>query len=464
MASERSSTVAWDDDSRVYEYDDDDDWEKASQSHLSIASAPVMMSSAAATLVQTSRRLQLQGDLKDIQAALAKDESGTWNSKSKFAIAFLLTTVMMLSTVRIRSEESRMATTLMPSSSMQKNNVLTSAMVSKSYDRAGFSTTSQSLDAISISKSLKYLANVPGDSVNTTTDVPFFFHVPRSGGSTIKDILGSCYGMAEATDVGGRATTSGHLRQAPNSLEVVHSEDGAAYVNVDTSTAEGIQRAKTMGLVESHLANVIVSQHLHPAATLFNENQLGRCFTMMRDPIDRAVSMFHYLSVANWEPTYDPSLAYISIEMYARSKRAEHNWMTRFLSNELERDLNDKHLAIAKKVLAKKCVVGLLEHKEESFHRFEKYFRWGPKDQKEIECRDRLLHWGWSNKHSHPQVEEGSVVWDLLYKKNSYDMQLYHFAQGLFTEQGKLFPLENAGAQLQGDGGVAITINENDQQ
>jgi hypothetical protein len=425
-----------------------------------------MMSSpaAAAALGQTSRRLQLQGDLKDIQAALVKDDIGKigWNSKSKFAIAFLLTTVMMLSTVRIRSEESRMATTSMPSS-MLKNNVLTSAMVSKSYERAGFSTTtSQSLDEISISKSLKYLANVSDGGVNAT-DVPFFFHVPRSGGSTIKDIIGSCYGMVEATDVGGRGTT-GNLRQAPSSLEVVHSEDGAAYVNVDTSTAEGIQRARNMGLAESRLANVIISQHLHPAATLFNDDQLGRCFTMMRNPIDRAVSMFHYLSVANWEPTYDPSLAYISIEMYARSKRAEHNWMTRFLSNELERDLNDKHLAIAKKVLAQKCVVGMLEHKEESFNRFEKYFQWGPKDQKEIECRDRLLHWGWSNKHSHPQVEEGSVVWDLLYKKNSYDMQLYHFAQGLFVEQGKLFPLENAGAQPEGAGGVSITINENDQQ
>lgn len=220
---------------------------------------------------------------------------------------------------------------------------------------------------------------------------------------------------------------------------MVHSDDGAAFVNVDTSTPEGIHRAKNMGLIESGLADVIVSQHLHPVATLFNPHKMGRMFAVVRHPIERAVSMFHYLGVANWEPTYDADLAYISIEMYARSKRAEHNWMTRFLSNELERDLNAKHLAIAKEVLRQKCLVGLLEHKGESFRRFEKYFGWAPKDKDQMECRERLLHWGWSNKHSHPDVEEGSTVWDLLYKKNSFDMELYEYAKNLFAEQSLLF-------------------------
>jgi hypothetical protein len=87
----------------------------------------------------------------------------------------------------------------------------------------------------------------------------------------------------------------------------MHADDGAAYINVDTSTAEGIRKAKRVGLVESGVANVIASPHFYPAASLFNADEEGRCFTMIRHPIERAVSMFHYLAVAKWEATYDPS-------------------------------------------------------------------------------------------------------------------------------------------------------------
>lgn len=439
-----SSLASWDEASITDASRTDSEWEDA-MSMRSVASAPV---GGRGFRTRNNRRTrELQFDLYEIQAAIHQERDG-WNSRNKTAIAFFVTVVMMLATVRVHTDQSRM--TLVnytgATSSLQHKKVLTSEKLRNSYQRAGFS--SQSLDEISISKSLRHLANV--SSVNDRiTDVPFFFHVPRAGGSTMKDILGGCYGLTEATDVGGRGSSS-RLRSGGSSsasLEVVHSEDGASYVNVDTSTPEGIQKSKDMGLVESGLAQVIISQHLHPASTLFNDEQKGRCFTMIRHPIERAVSMFHYLGVAKWEPTYDPSLAYISIEMYARSKRAEHNWMVRFLSNELERDLNEKHLRIAKEVLRQKCLVGLLDRKDESFRRFEDYFGWGPKNQEQLECRNRLLHWGWSNKHAHPTVEEGSVVWDLLYKKNEFDMQLYEYAQQLYEDQAQFLQRQQEQAE-----------------
>ena len=364
-------------------------------------------------------------------------------------------TIMCLSTVRIENENRVMTSTSTTSTasisgSTARDRARTTSIYLKEYEQAGFSTTlstttsatstisssSQSLDNVQLSKSLQFLANIT-TAFNTTSDVPLFFHIPRSGGSTIKDILGMCMGKVEATDVGVR----NHRLKLGSEyvLQVVNSDDGAAFVNVDTSTAKGIHRAKRMGLVESRLAEVIVSQHLHPVSTLFNAEQQGRMFTMIRHPIERAVSMFHYLGVANWEPTYDPSLAYVSIEMYARSQRAEHNWAVRFLSNELVRNVNERHLQMAKEVLKQKCLVGLLEEKSESFHRFSQYFGWQPKTQHQTDCRDRLLNWGWSNKHAHPQVEEGSAVWELLYKKNSLDMELYDFAKELFREQAAMF-------------------------
>uniref|UniRef100_A0A7S4MGW3 Sulfotransferase domain-containing protein n=1 Tax=Odontella aurita TaxID=265563 RepID=A0A7S4MGW3_9STRA len=316
--------------------------------------------------------------------------------------------------------------------------------------------------AVRLSRSLGHLAYV-GEPMQEG-DVPLFFHIPRSGGSTMKDIMGMCLGMVEASDVGSR-----HGHKFDQDLQVMTSEDGSHFVNVDTTTAEGIHRAKRLGLIESRLADVVVTQLLHPAATMFSKTQRGRMFTFIRHPIERAVSLFHYLGVADWEPTYDPDLAYISIEMYARSKRIEHNWMVRFLSNELERDLTTKHLAVAKEVLRQKCLVGLLTDKGETFMRLERYFGWAARresDPSSKECQERLLHWGWSNKHAHPIVEVGSPAWQLLLKKNSLDMQLYEFAKELFAEQGALFreggtfAPDATGAQEAGAAGQVVAGGE----
>ncbi|KAL7488823.1 hypothetical protein ACHAW6_014421 [Cyclotella cf. meneghiniana] len=272
------------------------------------------------------------------------------------------------------------------------------------------------------------------DEPRRDEDVTYFFHIPRTAGASVKDILGSCAGLTTASDVGAR---DGHRFDA--NLTIVLDDLGSKYVNVDTSTVDGIARAKKLGLVESGLADVVVTQYLYAGATLFNPVRRGRMFTLLRHPVERAVSMFHYLSFATWEPTYDPDLAYISIEMYARSLRIEHNWMVRLLSNELENDLTLHHLELAKEVLRKKCIIGLLEDKSESWDRFERFFRWKFPTRRQRECQERILHWGWSNKHSHPTLEEGSLAWNLLLKRNELDMKLYEYALQLYQEQTALF-------------------------
>lgn len=103
-------------------------------------------------------------------------------------------------------------------------------------------------------------------------DVPFYFHIPRSGGSTIKDIMGSCLGLVGASDVGVR----NEYKSSPNKIEIVTTKEGSRFVNVDTTTLEGIKHAKELGLVESNLADYVVTQYVHSAAELFTNDNQGR--------------------------------------------------------------------------------------------------------------------------------------------------------------------------------------------
>ena len=72
---------------------------------------------------------------------------------------------------------------------------------------------------------------------------------------------------------------------------------------MDTSTGAGIVRAKNMNLVPSRLADIIFTPLLHEAAQLFNNEgvpqQKGMIFCLIRHPLERAVSLFHYLQKAS---------------------------------------------------------------------------------------------------------------------------------------------------------------------
>ena len=94
---------------------------------------------------------------------------------------------------------------------------------------------------------LRHFSDVT-DPHRADTDTAFFFHVPRSGGSTVKTILGKCLRLVQANKVGGRGGHDTDARLAV--LEVRESR----FVNVDTTTVAGILRAAGLGLTASGLA------------------------------------------------------------------------------------------------------------------------------------------------------------------------------------------------------------------
>lgn len=213
-------------------------------------------------------------------------------------------------------------------------------------------------------------------------------------------------------------------------------------MNVDTSTHQGIARAKNLNLVSSGLADVVISPLLHEASTLFTPTRRGRMFTVVRHPVERAASLFYFIQETQWRQpgTRNDQFAEISIEEFYKKQFAENNWMTRFLTNELTKgELTENDLNIAKEVLRQKCLVGLLEEKGESFDRVLKFFGWRPKNEEEQNCLQKKLEWSWPMKHKHPTIEEDSRAWRFIMAANKFDMKLYDYAKDLFAQQGQLF-------------------------
>lgn len=220
---------------------------------------------------------------------------------------------------------------------------------------------------------------------------------------------------------------------------VPKGQDRSPFVNVDTTTVEGIERAKQMGFADSGLADAVVTYFLYEANNLFTTTAKGRIFTVFRHPIERAISMFFYIQVADWEPTYDPSLKEMTIEEYAKSPKIENNWLTRQLSNTPGGDLTDEHLNLAMEVVRRKVMVGLMSEIEATMERFERFFRWtyhvNPPNQEN--CRESLLGGGSNSnsKNKKNKPEPGSEAWELLSWQNNYDLQLYEYVESLFVEQ-----------------------------
>jgi hypothetical protein len=158
---------------------------------------------------------------------------------------------------------------------------------------------------------------------------------------------------------------------------------------------------------------------------------------------------------ADWEPTYDPEIADMTLKQYAQSKHAEFNWMTRALSGAETKNLTEEHLKSAMDIIRRKFLVGLLNRKEESMERFEKYFEWiyrvHPKNQEK--CRVGLLAVGADSNINPNKVDKplpGTPTHQLLVALNELDIRLYKYVEALFDEQANFVKLKEDGYRLDG--------------
>lgn len=267
------------------------------------------------------------------------------------------------------------------------------------------------------------------------SDSNFFFHIPRSGGSAIKEIAGKCLGKTLAAEVGVR---DGH--QEDILLQKVEI-DGASYVNVDTTSIDGLHRAANLGLAASGLSDMIASSYFEEVGMLFDLGHKGRAFTIFRHPIERAVS--HYWFATRSDRAYiDPS---VSIEDYAQGQGIENNWVVRFITGKMEGEITKEHLEMAKEILRRKFLVGFLDDGEETIYRVMKYYDWAfdndeTKRMQQEDCiRDLLKDRTNVNDVEYELPERGSQANALIKWQTQFDIKLYEYAKELFDEQTKDF-------------------------
>jgi hypothetical protein len=269
---------------------------------------------------------------------------------------------------------------------------------------------------------------------NPKTDTPYFWDIHFAGESIAESVLTKCHFLILACENGIQQPMFNK-----DKLEVFETTHGALHVNVDTTTAQGIRRAKELGLADSRLAEVMTSPQLHLfVSNIFNRSQKGRMFSLFRHPIDRAVSMYYYLSSAIWDPLYDPQLRHMTLEEYAQSGSVEHNWMTRFLVDKQGGKLTNHDMLVAKEILRMKCLIGIYEDLESSLLRFQIYFGWSPNSPPDQvkSCRTAVLQAG-DPRNNIPELDPSSTAYMALTHVNKYDLELYAYARKLYDIQGE---------------------------
>lgn len=319
----------------------------------------------------------------------------------------------------------------------------------------------------------------------TLTDTTKFRDVPLFWGSEYADFKGNGGGSSMMEGVLGclnlvQVSAEGVMENnESNNVEVAGASTpgdgylhlsvvmamGRKYINVDTTTKDGIERAKVLALGSSNMADVIYSSLLQDVSSLFTTLNQGRMFVLIRHPVEREMARFRYLRRGKYERTklndwQRGNLQDMSYVEYAKSEFARDNWMTRELVNKRCIDgkgedgtacstLDDKDVHTAKEILRRKALIGLYSDIMGAVQHYGRYFGWeaqkgGSFDDATMFCFQNHILEGirkdaLGGKDLDPNdAMEHSDAYVALMEKNRFDFELFTYAQTLYKYQIEL--------------------------
>lgn len=283
----------------------------------------------------------------------------------------------------------------------------------------------------------KGFANVWDEIVET--DQPIFWVVPsRKGSDTLVNIFSRCIRLIIA------GVPVVEEIQIDEPLKVMsNEEDTARYVNVETTTVRGLKRAKEFDLAGSGLANIILTKHLSESSMLTDgESSRGRVFAVFSHPVRRIVHNYYEVTKDPESDYYDDEIAAMSLVEYAQSSKIVDNIITRSLVNDFtSANITSDQIDIAKDIIRRKFLVGILEWLESSIARIEKHFGWFEKAKNEPKvssCHFHQIYKEASHLLLYPTPEWNYYISDILEERNKADLELYSYARHIFLRQRSL--------------------------
>jgi len=268
--------------------------------------------------------------------------------------------------------------------------------------------------------------NLPFDQ---SSQVPYFWHIHKAGGSTMKHIL-TCLDMTQT-----RRSSSEDCNDKDENLHVCPQAWGQT-VNADASSPDGIERIERLGLVEQGIPNLVIdTSRFYEALKVLNPQHQGRLFVVFRNPIERAISKYYYNQVATWERNYKPEIANMTMIGYAKSMHCIDNWVTRRLVHKMnpQEKVTEGDLRLAKEILRQKAFILLTDSLSQSVYRLSQYFGW-PIDGPKRGCIDRFAKYEPVNQNPHPVPAKDSPEWSAIRETVVLDMELYRYAMELYHE------------------------------
>ena len=271
------------------------------------------------------------------------------------------------------------------------------------------------------------------------TKTSMYWQIPRTGSTTLKNVLGTCLDRAQASRV---ARTHCDPSTLPHELTECHVPSLGRFVNVDPSDDGGIERAKDLKLVESGMADVMVTSRFFHAASLYDYHHMGRVFTTMRHPVQRTASLFRHLQTAVWERNYNPRYATMTILDYAKEARETYsdNWMVRWLTGKVaDDDLTRNDVEYAKELLRRKFFIIMTDEMQTGIEQLIEYMDWDISDEQRQCMVAKTAKGAAKNRNQGNEAEmtikEDTPEYAALVMMNNFDIELFEYAQKLYAEQ-----------------------------